>query len=85
MASIVYILCSLMSLGCAFVLMRAYKNNRTRLLFWSSLCFVGIAWNNFLLSVDYHIGDLYDLSLVRSLTILAATSLLVYGLIEETI
>lgn len=84
MAMVVYALCALLSLGCAYVLMRAYRNNRTRLLFWSSLCFAGIALNNVLLCIDYQIGDLYDLSFIRSLTILAASSVLIYGLVGET-
>lgn len=85
MAFVVYLLCSLLSLGCAIVLMRAYLKNRTRLLFWSSICFVGIAINNVLLSVDYSLGPGYDLSTLRAVEILFAVGALVYGLIWDTV
>ena len=45
MAAIVYILCALTSLTCAVLLLRAYRQNGVRLLFWSGLCFIGLALN----------------------------------------
>ena len=52
MAAIVYILCALTSLACAFMLWRGFAQSRARFLMWSSLCFAGLAINNILLFVD---------------------------------
>lgn len=81
----VYLLCSITSLACAVFLMRAYFKNRTRLLLWSSLCFVGIAINNILLSVDYALGPEYDLSTVRALAAVGGMGVMMYGLIWDTV
>jgi hypothetical protein len=85
MAFYVYLLCSITSLGCAVMLMRAYFNNRTRLLFWSSLCFVGIAINNILLSIDFSLGPTYDLSTIRAVFAVAGMGVMTYGLIWDTV
>ena len=52
MAELVYVLCAATSLLCAVLLLRGYLASRTRLLFWASLCFVGLALNNILLFLD---------------------------------
>jgi hypothetical protein len=84
MAEIVYILCALTSSACAFLLIRSYRENRTRLLLWSSVCFVGLALNNLLLVLDLVvIGSQFDLAIVRSVTALGAMLSLVIGLIWE--
>lgn len=85
MAFYVYLLCSFTSLGCAVMLMRAYFRNRTRLLFWSSVCFVGIAINNILLSVDFSLGPEYDLSTIRAFAALIGMGVMMYGLIWDTV
>jgi len=85
MAFTVYLLCSLLSIGCAGALIKAYRVNRTRLLFWSGLCFGGIAINNILLSIDFSLGPNYDLSLIRALFAFGAISVMVYGLIWDTV
>lgn len=85
MVYFVYMLCSLMSLGVAIVLLRAYRQNRTRLLLWSSICFVGIAINNILLSIDFSLGPSYDLTTVRAFSSLIAMAVLLYGLIWDTV
>ena len=84
MAEAVYLLCALTSSACAFLLLRSYFRSRSRLLVWSSLAFVGLALNNALLFVDLVlIPDAIDLSIVRSVTGLAALMVLAYGLIWE--
>jgi len=84
MAEAVYLLCALTSAACAFLLLRSYFRSRSRLLVWSSLAFVGLALNNALLFVDLVlIPDAIDLSIVRSVTGLAALMVLAYGLIWE--
>ncbi|WP_413561574.1 DUF5985 family protein [Bdellovibrio sp. HCB209] len=80
-----YLLCSITSFGCALFLGRAYFRSRTRLLFWSSICFVGVALNNILLSVDFMLGPNYDLSLGRAWIILFGMGAMVYGLIWDTV
>ena len=85
MAFYVYLLCSLTSLGCAVLLMRAYFKNRTRLLFWSSLCFVGIALNNIILSIDFSLGPNYDFSSIRAIAALVGMAVMMYGLIWDTV
>lgn len=85
MAFFVYLLCSITSFGCALFLGRAYFRSRTRLLFWSSICFVGVALNNILLSVDFALGPNYDLSLIRAWIILLGMAAMVYGLIWDTV
>lgn len=83
MAETVYALCALTSLLCAVLLFRGYRRNGTRLLLWSSACFLGFFLNNLLLLVDVNV-PLEDLSIWRSLPALAGTLVLVYGLIWET-
>jgi hypothetical protein len=81
MAESIYLLCALTSLCCAVLLVRSYLHSRTKLLLWSSVCFVGLAVNNVLLYVDTIIGDAHDLSLARALTGLLSVIALVFGLV----
>ncbi len=83
MAAIVYILCALTNLTCAVLLLRGYAKSQVRLLFWSGLCFVGLALNNALLFVDKVIYPDTDLLLLRSAPALLGLMLLLYGLIWE--
>lgn len=83
MADIAYILCTLTSIGCAVLLLRGYKQSRSRLLFWCGLCFVGLALNNILVIVDVRILPDVDLSNIRSVPALAGLLLMVFGLIWE--
>jgi hypothetical protein len=83
MASVVYALCALTSLGCACLLLRGYFRRPTRLLMWSTACFVGLAVNNGLLFADLVVVPAIDLSLWRGLSGLAALLILLYGLIWD--
>jgi hypothetical protein len=80
MAEVVYILCGATSILCAVLLFRSYLASRARLLFWSSLCFVGLALNNVLLILDLYVVST-DLFYLRTLIALAAMAMLIYGLI----
>lgn len=84
MADIVYLLCAATSLVCALLLLRAFSQSRVRLLFWSGLCFIGLALNNALLFVDLRIYPAVDLSIWRSIPALIGVLLLIYGLITDT-
>ena len=82
MASVVYALCALTSLACAVLLFRAYRRSSARLLFWSGLCFVGLALNNILLFIDLIVlPTTVDLSLYRDITAVAGIMVLLFGLI----
>ena len=83
MAEAVYVLCALTSVICALLLIRNYRTTRTRLVLWSSLGFVGLAFNNVLLFVDRVMLPDVPLDLWRTLVALGAMLLLVFGLIWE--
>lgn len=83
-APAVYVLCFLTSAVCAALLVRSYLRSRTRLLMWSAACFTLLALNNLLLVVDLLVLPAVDLSLLRSLSSLAAVATLLYGFIWET-
>jgi hydrogenase/urease accessory protein HupE len=84
MPEAVYLLCALTSVLCAGLLIRSYRANRSKLLLWSTLCFVGLAINNILLFVDLVLVPTYDLQLWRSLAALIAFLTLLIGLIWES-
>jgi hypothetical protein len=71
----------LTSILCAVLLIRAYLKERTPLLLWCSLCFVGLAVNNVLLFTDLFVVPEIDLQVWRSVTALIAVSLMLIGLI----
>lgn len=82
-AEATYILCTLTSLACAALLLRAYRRSGERLLFWSGLCFLCLCINNMLLVVDIIVaGPALDLSIWRLLPALLGVGMLCYGLIE---
>jgi hypothetical protein len=83
MAAIIYLLCTLTCLTCFGLLLRAWRASRSRLLFWSALCFAGLSLNNFLLVVDMLVFTATDLSTWRLVAALAALLLLLFGLIWE--
>lgn len=83
MASTVYLLCAVTSLLCAGLLLRSYFRNRTQLLFWSSLCFIGLAINHTLLFIDLIVVPLIDLSVYRALAALVGIALMLFGLIWQ--
>ena len=83
MAEIVYALCAFTSLACAVLLWRGYSRTGTRLLFWSSLCFVGLTINNVMLVLDKVILPTPTFATWRLLAALVGVSLLLYGLIHD--
>jgi hypothetical protein len=84
MPETVYLLCAGTSTACAVLLLRGYVRQRTRLLLWSSLCFVCLAINNAVLFLDLIVVPATDLSMWRAGTALLGVSLLLYGLIWES-
>jgi hypothetical protein len=83
MAETIYILCTLTSFACAWLLLNRYRCSGHRLLFWSCLCFAGLTVNNLLLVLDKLVFPDVDLRLIRHLTALIAVSMLLYALIYE--
>lgn len=81
----VYILCFLTSAACAWLLGRSYLANRTRLLLWSSICFIFLALNNLALVLDLVVwpSPEVDLRLPRLLLALAAAVSLIWGFVWE--
>ena len=80
----VYLLCAGTSCICAVMLLRGYAKNHVRLLFWSGLCFVGLAVDNVLLYVDLVIVPEVNIAIWRRLPGLVALALLTYGLVWES-
>ena len=79
----VYVLCALTSFAAMLLLLRSYMQNRTRLLLWSALCFIGLAVNNLLLLIDILVLPDVDLLPLRQLSSMAAVGVLLYGFIWE--
>lgn len=83
MANAVYILCALTSLVCAVLLTRGYRVSRARMLLWSSVCFLVLAANNFLLVLDNIVFPSVDMYLLRLAMAAVALAVLVYGLVWD--
>lgn len=84
MPDLIYALCTVTSIVCAVLLLRGYAQSRSRLLFWCSLCFVGLAIHNVLLIIDVKTpNNVLDLSHVRSLPAVAGVLVMIFGLIWE--
>jgi hypothetical protein len=84
MAEAVYLLCAATSVGCAVLLFKGYRSSRTRLLFWASLCFLGLAINNVMLFIDLILLPDIDLFWWRTTPALAGMLILLYGVIWES-
>ena len=83
MAEVVYVLCSVTSALCAVLLFRSYRQNRVRLLFWSTICFAALALNNVVMFIDLVILPQTDLFAVRGLIAVVGMSVLLAGFIWD--
>ncbi|MBA3773654.1 MAG: hypothetical protein H0X13_14550 [Ramlibacter sp.] len=83
MAALIYSFCTLTCLACFGLLLRAWRTSRSRLLFWSALCFAVLSVSNFLLVIDKLAFPDVDLSALRLTTALVALLLLLFGLVWE--
>ncbi|HJS59044.1 MAG TPA: DUF5985 family protein [Vicinamibacteria bacterium] len=84
MAGTIYVLCSLVALGCAVLLLRSYRRSGLRLLLWSGICFSCLALNNALVFVDLIVVPQTDLFLMRNLLATSGMAFLTYGLIWDS-
>jgi hypothetical protein len=80
-AELIYSLCALTSIFCAWLLLRAYRNKHTALLFWVGLFFSIQACLNIILALDKLVLTDIDLSVYRYTIALVAIGMLLYGLI----
>ena len=83
MASIIYSLCALVSLGIAVMLWRHHARTRSRLLYWSAPCFSGLTLNNLLLVVDKLFLPEADLTAWRQVAALVSLCVMLFGLTWE--
>ena len=81
---IIYLLCVATSALCAYLLARAYRRGRTKLLIWSSICFAMMALNNLVVAIDVLLLPEVDLTIPGAVTALLAVAVLLYGFIWET-
>jgi hypothetical protein len=82
--TVVYSLCLVTSVACAALLVRSYLHSRARLLMWSALCFVLLAFNNLFLVLDMVVFPEIDFTWPRHLAALVGVSVLLFGFIWET-
>jgi hypothetical protein len=80
----VYLLCAVTSCLCSILLWRGYRRTSVKLLFWSSMCFLGLTIDNVLLYVDVVVIPEIDLSVWRKLPGLLALVALLYGLVWDS-
>lgn len=83
MAKLVYLMCTLTALACAWMLASAYFRTGARLLMWSALCFAGLTINNVLLVLDRLVWTTVDLTTWRLAIALVSVLLLVIGQVLE--
>jgi len=84
MAVLIYVLCSITALICAVMLLLGSRRTGSRMLFWSGLCFAGLAFTNLVVVVDaLHVFPDENFSSLRLGSALVALMLLLYGLIFE--
>ena len=83
-SQIIYGLCALASLLCAWLLLRAYSERRNALLFWTGLFFAIQTFNNLFLIFDKVVIQDIDLSVYGYVIALAANGILLYGLIVRS-
>jgi hypothetical protein len=81
--TLVYVLCFLTSSACAFLLARNYARTRARLLLWSALCFVLLAFNNLTVILDLLVLPDVNLQILRLVFALSAACVLLFGLIWD--
>ena len=82
--TLIYILCILTCISCAFLLWRGYRRTRLPLLLWSSACFLILAMGNLLLFADLVLYPGANLLILRNAVTLAAILVLIIGLVFES-
>ena len=83
MAELIYGLCTLLSLAIAVMLWRQHRRVPTRMIYWTALCFTGLALSNLVLVLDKLVVPEFDLRILRHSLSLLSIGLLLFGLIYE--
>ena len=81
--TLVYSLCFATSAACAALLARSFLKARSRMLFWSALCFALLALVNLLVIFDLVIYPDVDLKSLRLWLTLLAIAVLLFGFIWD--
>ena len=81
--TLVYTLCFATSTLCAYLLGRSFRRTRSRLLFWSALCFGLLAIVNFLVVLDMLVYPESDFRPIRLWLSLVSVSVLLFGFIWD--
>lgn len=81
--TLVYTLCFATSTLCAYLLGRSFRRTRSRLLFWSALCFALLAVVNFIVVLDMLVYPDIDFRPIRLWLSLVAVSVLLFGFIWD--
>ena len=83
MAELIYGLCTILSLAIAFMLWRQDRRSPSRMIYWTALCFTGLALSNLVLVVDKLVFPDIDLRVLRHSISLLSIGLLLFGLVYE--
>lgn len=81
--TLVYTLCFATSTLCAYLLGRSFRRTRSRLLFWSALCFGLLAIVNFIVVLDMLVYPESDFRPIRLWLSLVSVSVLLFGFIWD--
>ena len=81
--TLVYLLCFATSTLCAFLLGRSFRRTRSRLLFWSALCFALLAGVNFVVVLDMLVFPEINFRPLRLWLSLVAVAVLLFGFIWD--
>ena len=81
--TLVYSLCFLTSMTCAWLRGRSYARTRARMLLWSAICFGFLALANLFVVLDMLVYPDVDLRPVRLWLSLAAVAVLLFGFIWD--
>ena len=81
--TLVYLLCFATSTLCAYLLGRSFRRARSRLLFWSALCFVLLAVVNFVVVLDMLVFPDINFRPFRLWLSLIAVAVLLFGFIWD--
>jgi hypothetical protein len=85
MAEAIYGLCAITSVICAVLLLRGFRRTGVRFLFWSSICFLGLALNNLMVLMDLVVlVREVDLAMERGVVAFLGLAALVFGLVAES-
>lgn len=82
MAGAVFLLCALTSAACLGLLVGAYRRGGGRLVFWSAVCFTGLALTNALLALNELILTSMHMPW-RAIPAAIGLMALAYGLVAE--